>query len=252
MARRAQSEAFDCTDRSKGATTENSGLRLGTRFHRALLHARNLAHAMAARREIVRPSLLSVASCEFHGIVGPLLRGDGASTERLSMRRIRDLLRLKFENGLSSRVDRRLAGDQQRGRQRLPATGPGGRTELAAVGRYDRHSPGAAVVSGPAEGVDCSAFRAQLGSGRSGASPHRCDPFPALARIPDRSSGGLWLCLVLRTLRRLEATGVADHAPEPHRRRHHRRHRPAGRSSNRHQSACNLVARRDARSVRPD
>ena len=77
-------------------------------------------------------------------------------TERLSMRRIRDLLRLKFENGLSSRViaaslgiSKGAVGDYL---QRVQVAGLSWplSDDMTA-------SPEAAVVSGPAEGVGCSA-----------------------------------------------------------------------------------------------
>ena len=60
-------------------------------------------------------------------------------SERLSMRHIRELLRLKFENGLPGRRDRRVAGAQQGRGARLPRAAGGGGVELAAAGGSDRH-----------------------------------------------------------------------------------------------------------------
>ena len=155
-------------------------------------------------------------------------------SERLSMRRIRDLLRLKFENGLTSRVIAASLGISK-----------------GAVGEYLRRARAAGLSWPLPEEMTDTALerllfptapdvtamrpaRTGLGLCRSGTAPHRGNPGAALAGIPGRASGRLWLYVVLRALRRLEAARVADHAPEPRRRRegvrrfrrrHHRRDR---------------------------
>ena len=55
--------------------------------------------------------------------------------ERLSMRKIREFLRLRWEQHLPQRVDRAKPGAEPRVGERLPEPGPPRRSDLAAAGR---------------------------------------------------------------------------------------------------------------------
>ena len=134
--------------------------------------------------------------------------------------------------------DRHVAGAQQGGGERLSAAGEGRRFELAVAGGSHRHGAGAATVSRAGQGGDAGARGAQLGLCGRRAAPQGRDPVAALAGIPRRSPRRVRLRLVLRSVRRLEAAGVADHAPAARRRgegvrrlcrRHDRPHRPGDR-----------------------
>ena len=124
-------------------------------------------------------------------------------SERLSMRRIRELLRLKYENGLPGRVIAAVAGAQQGGGARLPAAADGGGVELAAARGSDRYG----AWSG---GCFLGRRAPDRRGGRSPTGPMSTRELrrkgvtriAALAGISRRSSGGLRLLLVLRALRR--------------------------------------------------
>ena len=66
------------------------------------------------------------------------------------MRRIRDVLRLKFEAGLSDRILAAAVGISKGAVAAYVLSGPGGWAVLAAAGGAGRHGAGAAAVPGPA------------------------------------------------------------------------------------------------------
>ena len=151
---------------------------------------------------------------------GPSFNNEGAMpTERLSMRKIRDVLRLKFENGLSERVIARslsLSNGAVNGYlQRARMAGLG----LAVARRSRRRGTGAVAVS----------------AGAAVAAPARPTPdWPIVDKELRRTGvtlallweeyraahpdgfGYSWFCEHYAAFKRRAAS---DHAPEPRRRR---------------------------------
>ena len=121
-------------------------------------------------------------------------------SERLSMRHIRELLRLKFENGLPGRVIAASLGLSKGAVHdylgRLAAAG----LSWPLPEDPDRHGAGASAVPGAAERGIGGAAGAQLGLCRRRAAAQGRDQVLALAGISRRSSGGLRLLLVLPAL----------------------------------------------------
>ena len=136
--------------------------------------------------------------------------------ERIAMRQVREVLRLKFVGGVSDQrdrpPDRRGAVDSARDDQALP----GRRAELAAAGRADRRRAGSEALprcrhqaGPPASG------RARLGEHPSRAQAqarHAVDP---VGRVHRARSGRLPLLALLRALPRLGRQALGHDAPDP-------------------------------------
>src|SRR6202795_2107594 len=126
-------------------------------------------------------------------------------TQRLSMRRIREVLRLRHQ-GLTERVIARMLGVSNGvvhgyvRRARLCGS------DLAAAGGHGRRGPGAIAVPG-ADGslARRPATGARLGLCGEGTAPPQRDTAAVVGRVSRRQSRWLWLYLVLHDLRGLEA-----------------------------------------------
>ena len=166
-------------------------------------------------------------------------------TQRLSMRRIREVLRLRHQ-GLTERVIARMLGVSNGVVHGYHAARPPCGADLAAAGGHGRRGPGAAAVPG-ADGslAKRPATGTRLGLCGEGAAPPQRDTPAVVGRVSRRQSRRLWLYLVLHDLRGLEAACAPEHAPDPHRwgegvrrfrRRHHRHLRSHHRRSARHEA----------------
>ena len=174
-------------------------------------------------------------------------------TERLSMRKIRDVLRLKFESGLSERVIGRAMSlsngsvNSYLQRARMAGLGwplPDGLDD-AALER---------LLFPPAAAPDAAGARARpewaaLDKGDAAQGRH---PGALVGGVSRRSSGRVRLQLVLRAIRRLQEPAAPVDAAKPCRRRegvrrlrrrHDRRHRPFDRRG----AADEAVRRRHGR-----
>ena len=146
---------------------------------------------------------------------------------RTAMRKIRDVLRLTYGDGLSRRQVAASTG--------IPVTTVSehlGRAKAAGISwplpnDMDDAALEAALV--PTHGaVDRPAASAGLGSGPQRAQAQGRDPAAVLARVPRRASGGLRLQPVLQPLRRMAQEGRRRDAPAPPRRREDVRRLPRG------------------------
>ena len=137
-------------------------------------------------------------------------------TERIAMRRVREMLRLSLDGGLAIReVARRMgvarldaAGDVPA----LRAIGPG----LAAAAGPDGHRSGGAALR---RGRDQAGPSPAAGAGLGGAEPraeaqarHAADP---VGRVHRGQPGRLPLQPLLRPLPGLGSAPAGDHAPDP-------------------------------------
>ena len=151
-------------------------------------------------------------------------------TQRLSMRRIREVLRVSEAPGPDRARHRADVGSEPNGVVHGYASRPPCRTDLAAARGPGRRGAGAAAVPG-AGGAKQPTTGTRLGLCREGAAPSQRNSPAVVGRVPRRQSRRLWLYLVLHDLRGLEAACAPEHASDPHRwgegvrrfrRRHHR------------------------------
>src|SRR5437762_1001500 len=138
--------------------------------------------------------------------------------ERVSMRQIREVLRLRFASELPQRAIAKSLGLSQ-----------------GAVSGYLSRARAAGVSWPLAEDLDDVQLEAllfpatgdrrgpapdaRLGLGASRAAPAQCDPGAAVGGVPGRRGRRVRLFLVLRSVPRLGGPAEADDAPDPYRRR---------------------------------
>ncbi|MGY4372740.1 hypothetical protein ACVWZ3_000379 [Bradyrhizobium sp. i1.3.6] len=139
--------------------------------------------------------------------------------ERLPMRKIREVLRLKYACGVSDRVISRSVGIGRTAIAEYVRRAGGDRHHLADTGGARRHSTGAQAVC--ASRLQPAAIEAASGLG---ACPCRVAPpqrnaGAAVGGIPRPSSRRLRLQPVLRPLRRMAPRHHGDHAADPRGRR---------------------------------
>ena len=135
--------------------------------------------------------------------------------ERVSMRKIREVLRLRFAQGLSQRAIGDQPGSEHRGREQLPGPRPDGRSGLAVGGRVQRRGTRDIIISAATGIGGGTAAGSGLGGGTSRVAAAERDAGAALGRISrrDRRPGWLRLLLVLRFVSRMGQTAEADAAP---------------------------------------
>ena len=122
--------------------------------------------------------------------------------ERLSMRKIRELLRLRWEQQLPQRVIASSLGLGQGVGPRLPQAGAPCGSDMAAAGDAGRRAARGAAVSAAAGCAVRSATGPGLGGGASRAAAAEHDAGAALGRIPrrrrERGFGYSWFCDLYR------------------------------------------------------
>src|ERR1700754_1354608 len=128
--------------------------------------------------------------------------------ERLSMRKIRELLRLRWEHHLPQR-----------------AIGQSLRLSQASVSDYLNRARRAGLSWPLPDGLDDARLEALLfppppdaglGRGSPGAPSTECDAGIAVGGIPHGDNRWLWLFLVLRSVSRVVGSAEADAASDAH------------------------------------
>ena len=146
--------------------------------------------------------------------------GDEMPAERLSMRQIREVLRLRFASKLPQRAIAKSLGLSQGTVSRyLSRARAAGLTWPLPEDLDDDERLEALLFPPPAGPPGRSAPDARLGLGASRAAPSRRDPGAAVGGVPRRRARRLRLFLVLRPLPGLGRPAEADAAPDPCRRR---------------------------------
>ena len=139
--------------------------------------------------------------------------------ERVSMRRVREILRLKH-GGASDRQIARSLSLARSTVARDPGAGRGGGLALAAAGDAERPRAGGDAVCRPWQPARRAAQgRARLGLRPSRAAPARRHADAAVGGVPAARAGRLSLQPLVRAVPRLGGPAVADDAPGPSRRR---------------------------------
>ena len=120
------------------------------------------------------------------------------SQTRLSMRKIRELLRLKYDLGRSHRENARSLGIDRHFGERLRAAGKRGGLLLEVAGGAGRRGAVGGAVPGPAANA-CSPAGAELGASPPGASaPQGRDAAAVVAGVPGRfirtATSTSWFC----------------------------------------------------------
>src|ERR1700682_1273167 len=138
-------------------------------------------------------------------------------TQRLSMRRIREVLRLRYQ-GLTERVIARTLGVSNG-----VVHGYVRRARLAGLAWPLPESiddEGLELLLFPAPTASQSDRRPapRLGLCGEGVAPSQRDTPAVVGRVSRRQSRRLWLYLVLHDLRGLEEARAPEHASDPHRR----------------------------------
>ncbi len=136
--------------------------------------------------------------------------------ERVSMRRVREILRLKHEAGASDRGDRPIGGRGPQHGAAVPGPGGSGGAGLAAALDADgRRAGGAAVRRRRGDGRAAAQGRARLGGGAPRTAAARRDADAALVRIPGGQPRRVPVQPLVRALPGLGGPAVADHAAGP-------------------------------------
>ena len=124
------------------------------------------------------------------------------------MRKIKEVLRLRFELGLGQRQIARSCVNGAGYGSRVSGKGGGSRDLLAVAGRLARGGTGSQAVWEPARAgrSGATAVRARLENhSRATATASSSDPAVGVGRIPTSESRGVSLQLVLRALSTLAA-----------------------------------------------
>ena len=172
--------------------------------------------------------------------------------ERLSMRKIRQLLRLRWKQQLPQRV---IANSLRLGQavgQRLPQSGAPCGSDMAATGHAGRCRSRGTAVSAAAEYTVRSAPGPGLVRGASRSASAERDAGVAVGGIPSGNDRRVRLLVVLRFVSRVGRAAEADVAPGAYCRRApvrrlRRPHHGGDRCGHRRDPACRNLRRRAGR-----